>query len=109
LSYDMNLAVNIGYDGPDIDYGIDNVVLVEAMGALGCRVTRPEDTKDALDWAVRASEEQRVSARVEMPVERETNASIGLSIDRISEYEPILEWTREAYGDRTKPNERLPW
>ena len=55
----MNLAVNIGYDGPDSDYGIDNVILVEAMGALGCRVTRPEDTKDALDWAVRASEEQR--------------------------------------------------
>ena len=50
-----------------------------------------------------------MSARVEMPVERETNASIGLSIDRISEYEPILEWTREPYGDRTKPSERLPW
>jgi tartronate-semialdehyde synthase len=98
LSYDMNFAVDIGYDGPESEYGIDNVMVMEAMGALGRRVERPEEIKGALEWAVRASEERRVPALVEIMCERETNAAMGLSIDRINEYEPILDGTREMAG-----------
>jgi tartronate-semialdehyde synthase len=99
LKYDMNYAVDIGYDGPEGEYGIDNVAVMEAMGALGRRVERPENIQDALDWAVRASEERRVPALVEIMCERETNAAMGLSIDRINEYEPILDGTRERAGE----------
>jgi tartronate-semialdehyde synthase len=98
LPYGMNFAVDIGYEGPDSEYGMDNVMVMEAMGALGRRVERPEEIKGALAWAVRASEERRVPALVEIMCERETNAAMGLSIDRINEYEPILDGTREMAG-----------
>jgi tartronate-semialdehyde synthase len=98
LPYDMNYAVDLSFEGPDSDYGIDNVMVMEAMGALGRRVWRPEEIKDALEWAVRASEERRVPALVEIMCERVTNAAMGLSIDKINEYEPIIDGTREAAG-----------
>jgi tartronate-semialdehyde synthase len=98
LKYDMNYAVDVGYEGPDSEYGIDNVKVMEAMGALGRRVERPEDIQEALDWAVQASEERRVPALVEIMCERETNAAMGLSIDKINEYEPILDGAEELSG-----------
>jgi tartronate-semialdehyde synthase len=95
LKYEINYAVDLAYEGPESDYGIDNVMVMEAMGALGRRVRRPEEVQDALAWAVRASEEQRVPALVEIMCERETNAAMGLSIDKINEFEPILDGTTE--------------
>src|SRR5215207_940220 len=98
LPYDMNFAVDLSYEGPSSDYGVDNVMVMEAMGALGRRVWRPEEIQGALEWAVQASEERGVPALVEIMCERETNAAMGLSIDKINEYEPILEGTREMAG-----------
>lgn len=97
-NYDMNYAVDIAYEGPDSDYGIDNVAIMEAMGAMGRRVHRPEDMREAFDWASRASEEKGVPVLVEVMCERETNAAMGLSIDKINEYEPILDGVRETVG-----------
>ena len=98
LNYDMNFAVDLAYDGPDSEYGIDNVGVMEAMGALGRRVWRPEEIQGALEWAVQASEERGVPALVEIMCERETNAAMGLSIDKINEYEPIFDGTEELAG-----------
>jgi len=98
LKYDMNYAVDIGYEGPESEYGIDNVMVMEAMGATGRRVREPDDIQDALDWAVRTSEERRVPVLVEIMCEREVNAAMGLSIDKINEYEPILDGARETAG-----------
>jgi tartronate-semialdehyde synthase len=98
LGYDMNFAVDLGYEGPDSEYGIDNVKVMEAMGALGRRVTNPEELQEAFDWAVKTSEERRVPVLVEVMCERETNAAMGLSIDKINEYEPILDGATETAG-----------
>jgi tartronate-semialdehyde synthase len=98
LPYDMNYAVDLAYEGPDNDYGIDNVMVMEAMGALGRRVWRPEEIQDALAWAVQASNERQVPALVEIMCERVVNAAMGLSIDKINEYEPILDGTKELAG-----------
>ena len=98
MNYDMNYAVDVAYDGPDSEYGIDNVKIMEAMGALGRRVEKPEDIQEALDWAVQASEEQQVPALVEIMCQREVNAAMGLSIDKINEYEPILDGAEELAG-----------
>ncbi len=95
LKYDMNYAVDIGYEGPSVEYGIDNVMVMEAMGALGRRVERPEEIRGALEWAVRESEERRVPALVEIMCEREVNAAMGVSIDKINEFEPILDGSQE--------------
>ena len=83
-------------------------MVMEAMGALGRRIWRPEEIRDALSWAVQASNERRVPALVEIMCEREVNAAMGLSIDKINEYEPILDgsrrWPARSSGC---PGERL--
>jgi tartronate-semialdehyde synthase len=83
--YDMNYAVNIDFDE---SYGIDHVKVMEGMGALGRRVERPEDIRDALEWAVATAEERRRPVLVEIITERETNAPMGAALDAIIEFEP---------------------
>jgi tartronate-semialdehyde synthase len=73
-------------------------MVMEALGALGRRVWRPEEIQDALAWAVQASNERQVPALVEIMCERVVNAAMGLSIDKINEYEPILDGTKELAG-----------
>jgi tartronate-semialdehyde synthase len=87
--YEMDFGVSFAYEGPEGPMGVDFVALMEAMGALGRRVTKPEDINAALRWAVEASEEKRVPALVEVIVERETDATMGTSIDAINEFEPV--------------------
>jgi len=91
--YDMNYAVDIGYDD---GYGPDFVKIMEGFKALGRRVEKPEEIKPALEWAVRESNAKQVPALVEIIVERETDASMGLSLDKIREFEPIEDLPEEA-------------
>jgi tartronate-semialdehyde synthase len=93
--YEINFGVDIAYDGPNGALGMDHVGLMEAMGALGRRVTRPDEIRPAIEWAIQASEEARVPALVEVMVERETDAAMGKSIDNINEYESIEEGEQE--------------
>ncbi len=88
--YDMNYAVNIDFDdaaAAPVEYGIDHVKVMEGMGALGRRVERPEDIRDALEWAVATAEERRRPVLVEIITERETNAPMGAALDAIVEFE----------------------
>jgi len=96
--YDINYGVDISYEGPNESLGMDHVGVMEAMGALGRKVRRPEEIEPALEWAVRASEERQVPALVEVIVERETDAAMGLSIDKINEYEPTEDRTGQVVG-----------
>jgi tartronate-semialdehyde synthase len=83
--YDMNYGVDLGYDGPNGSNGIDHVLAMESMGALGRRVTEPGEIRPALEWAAAASEARRVPALVEVIVDREVDASMGTSIDAVTE------------------------
>lgn len=96
--YDMNFAVDISYEGPNGVQGMDHVAVMEAMGAAGRRVTRPDEINAALEWAVRVSEERRVPVLVEVIVERDVDAAMGTSIDKINEYEPVEDGSREKAG-----------
>ncbi|MDQ4130104.1 MAG: glyoxylate carboligase, partial [Actinomycetota bacterium] len=86
--YEMDYGVSIAYDGPANSYGMDHVGVMQAMGALGRRVTEPDEIAPALEWAIEASEDASVPALVEVIVERGTDAAIGTSIDAINEFEP---------------------
>ncbi len=88
-AYDMNFEVDLAFDHPESPLGVDHVGLMHAMGAVARRVTRPEDIRPALEWAVAASQGRRVPALVEVVVERETNAAMGTSLDKINEYELV--------------------
>ncbi|MBI3988182.1 MAG: glyoxylate carboligase [candidate division NC10 bacterium] len=91
--YEMNFAVDIGYDD---GYGPDFVKIMEGFKALGRKVEKPEEIKPALEWAVRESNANQVPALVEIIVERETDASMGPSIDKIREFEPIEDLPEEV-------------
>ncbi len=90
--YEMNYAVDIGYgDG----YGPDFVKIMEGFGALGKRVFKPEEIKPALAWALQESNQRRVPALVEIRVDRETDAAMGVSIDKIVERDPVIDLPAE--------------
>jgi tartronate-semialdehyde synthase len=90
--YEMNYGVDIGYgDG----YGPDFVKIMEGFGALGRRVLKPEEIKPALAWAIQESNSRKVPALVEIRVDRETDASMGISIDKIVERDPVIDLPAE--------------
>jgi len=95
--YDEDYAVDLSYENGET-VGIDHVGVMEAMGALGRRVTEPGDISDALRWAVDTSEEHRLPVLVEIMTERDTDAAMGVAIDAVNEYEPILDGTFERSG-----------
>jgi glyoxylate carboligase len=96
--YEMDSGVDIFYEGLNDSVGMNHVGVMEAMGALGRKARHPEDIRPALEWAVRESEERRVPALVEVLVERDTDAAMGLSIDNINEFEPTEDRTGAMVG-----------
>jgi tartronate-semialdehyde synthase len=95
--YEENYAVDLAYENGET-VGIDHVGVMEAMGALGRRVTEPGDIAETLRWAVDASEEHQLPVLVEIMTERETDAAMGVAIDAINEYEPVLDGSFERPG-----------
>jgi tartronate-semialdehyde synthase len=83
MPYDMNTQVDIHYD----DRGSDNVKIMEAYGCSGRRVTQPRDIRDALEWAQKEAQRSSRPVLVEIMTDREANACMGLTIDRVMEYE----------------------
>jgi tartronate-semialdehyde synthase len=97
--YDENFAVDLSYEGPNGAVGIDHVGVMEAMGALGRRVTEPDDIAGALEWAIEQAGARQVPVLVEIITERDTDAAMGIAIDKINEYEPVLDGTFEHAGE----------
>ena len=91
--YHMDYGVDIGYgDG----YGPDFVKIMEGFGGLGRRVLKPEEIKSALAWAVHESNTRKIPVLVEIRVDRETDAAMGVSIDKIVERDPIIDLPADA-------------
>jgi len=78
---DYEVSISYGADG----YGMDHVKAMEAMGAAGMRVKRPEDIAGALAWATRTSNERSVPVLIEILTEHKENAAMGTSIAAINE------------------------
>ena len=79
--YDMNYEVNTWYGETLVDF----VKFAETYGAYGQRVEKPTEIKAALKRAV----ESKRPSLVEIMVDRETDASMGPSLDKVVEYEPL--------------------
>ena len=77
-AYEYEYAVDLTYDG----LGIDFVKLAEAFGAYGERVTAPDEIRNAFERAVKCGR----PAVLDIIVERETDASMGGSLDKIREF-----------------------
>ena len=96
--YEQNYEVDLSFENGET-VGIDHVGVMEAMGAMGRRVTEPGDIADTLQWAIAASEERQVPVLVEIMTERDTDAAMGVAIDAINEYEPIIDGLAERVGE----------
>ena len=77
-AYEYEYGVDLTYDG----LGVDFVKLAEAFGAYGERVERPEEIRGAFERAVASGK----PALVDVIVERETDASMGGSLDAVREF-----------------------
>jgi len=78
---DYEVSISYGADG----YGMDHVKAMEAMGAAGMRVRRPDDIAGALAWATRESNERSIPVLIEILTEHKENAAMGTSIASINE------------------------
>jgi tartronate-semialdehyde synthase len=84
-NFDMNYEVQIWYEGEaeNEGRGFDFVKFAEACGARGERITDPEGLKAAFRRGV----ESGVPYVIDVILERETDCSMGLSLDAIREFE----------------------
>ncbi|MFD1938826.1 glyoxylate carboligase [Nonomuraea mangrovi] len=87
IPYGMNYAVELG--------GVDHVKAMEAFGCPARRVEAPGDIRDALAWATKEAEKERLPVLVEVMVEREANAAMGPALDAVKEFEtiPAVDWS----------------
>jgi len=77
-AYEYEYAVDLTYDG----LGVDFVKLAESFGAYGERVTTPGEIRPAFERAVQSGK----PAVLDVVVERETDASMGASLDAVREF-----------------------
>ena len=90
IGYGMDYAIDLAYDaGLGKEVGIDHCKIMEAMGCSARRVRLPGDIRRTLDWAVRESERTRTPTLVEVMIQRDANAAMGLAIDAVKEFEPV--------------------
>src|SRR5574341_91768 len=91
--YEMNYGVDIGYGE---GYGPDFVTIMEGFGGLGRRVIKPDEIKPALAWAVEESNRRKLPVLVEIREDRETDAAMGVSLDKIIERDPVIDLPEEV-------------
>jgi tartronate-semialdehyde synthase len=100
--YEMDYEVQLSFENinaPEIgDYGVDHVKAAEAFGCLARRVFKPEELGEAFRWAQRTAAENRVPALVEVITERITNIAMGTEIDKITEFEEVIDLVKQTAG-----------
>ena len=93
--YKMDYEVQLSFSNvncPEIgDYGVDHVKAAEALGCLAVRVFDPKVLGDTLQQARGTAKEKRVPVIVEVITERVTDIAMGPEIDKITEFEEILD------------------
>jgi tartronate-semialdehyde synthase len=94
-TFDMDYQVQLSFDNvnsPELNgYGVDHVKVAEGLGCKAIRVFDPEEILPALEQAKKLIVEYKVPVIVEVILERVTNVSMGLSIDKVTEFEELAE------------------
>ena len=101
--YNMDYEVQLSFNNincPEIgEYGVDHVKATQAFGCLATRVFDPRQLADAFQEARRLAEAKKVPVVVEVITERVTNIAMGPEIDKITEFEEIVD--RAPLADTT--------
>jgi len=95
IGFDMDYCVQLSFDNinsPEIEgYGVDHIKVAEGLGCKAIRVTEPDQIQAAFKQAEVWMKEFQVPVVVELILERVTNISMGPAIDKINEFEEILD------------------
>ena len=93
--FDMDYCVQLSFDNinaPELDgYGVDHVAVVEGLGCKAIRVFKPDDIQPAFVQARAWMAQYRVPVVVEIVLERITNIAMGNEIDKITEFEDVVD------------------
>ncbi len=94
-AYGMDFEVQLSFrnvNSPEVgEYGVDHVKVVEGLGCKTLRVFEPEGIQEAIQEARRLAGTLRVPAVVEVITERKTDIAMGPEIDRITEFEDVVD------------------
>jgi tartronate-semialdehyde synthase len=99
-NFDMDYHVQLSFENvnaPEVNgYGVDHVKVAEGLGCKAIRVFDPNELGAAFEQAKKLMAEFRVPVVVEVILERVTNVSMGVEIDKVNEFEPIAERASDA-------------
>jgi tartronate-semialdehyde synthase len=94
--FDMDYEVSLSFDNINVEeaegaYGVDHVAVAEGLGCKAIRVKSPNEFQDAFAQAKALMKEHQVPVVIEFILERVTNVAMGTEIDKINEFEEILD------------------
>jgi tartronate-semialdehyde synthase len=94
-SFDIDYCVSLAFENINASelqgYGVDHVAVAEGLGCKAIRVFKPELIRPALEQAQAWVRQYQVPVVVEVILERVTNIAMGTEIDKINEFEEILD------------------
>ncbi len=95
--FDMDFEVSLAFDNvnmaPDegAGYGVDHVAVAEGLGCKAVRVRSPNEFKAGFARAKALMQEHQVPVVIEFILERVTNVAMGTEIDKVTEFEEVLD------------------
>ncbi len=102
-AYNMDFEVQLSFrniNTPEIgEYGVDHIKAAESFGCRAIRVFEPSKIAEAIKWAQREANEYKVPAIVEVITERVTNIAMGPEINKITEFEPVLDVPKDVVAE----------
>lgn len=92
MDFEVSLAFdNINSEESEGAYGVDHVAVAEGLGCKAIRVKSPNEFQSAFARAKELMREHQVPVVIEFILERVTNIAMGTEIDKINEFEEILD------------------
>src|SRR4051794_18963365 len=93
MDFEVSLAFeNINMEGQeDAGYGVDHVAVAEGLGCKAIRVRSPNEFKSSFARAKALMREHQVPVVIEFILERVTNIAMGTEIDKVTEFEEVLD------------------
>ena len=95
--FEMDFEVSLAFENINMSpedgagYGVDHVAVAEGLGCKAIRVRSPNEFKAAFSQAKALMAEHQVPVVLEFILERVTNIAMGTEIDRITEFEEVLD------------------
>ncbi|MDD7912168.1 glyoxylate carboligase [Pseudovibrio exalbescens] len=97
MAFKMDHCLDLGFKNVNVDenvnggYGVDFKSVAEGLGCKAIRVFDPAEIEPALRKARELRDEFRVPVVVEFIVERKLNVSMGPDIDKVNEWEEVID------------------